>query len=59
MESNDKKEKDKHVYKKPVLRIIELATDEVMALGCKLAGGGSAFALTPCVNINNCSAAGS
>jgi len=30
-------------YEKPVLRIIELAAEEVLAAGCKLSFGGSAF----------------
>lgn len=33
---------NKKVYEKPELRIIELETDQVLILGCKLASGGSA-----------------
>lgn len=33
----------KKPYEKPKLRIIELAAEEVLAAGCKLPMGGSAF----------------
>jgi len=33
-----KKEKQKEVYEKPQLRVIELAADEVLAVGCKSPG---------------------
>ena len=32
---NNKKEKNKQVYEKPKLRVIELAAEEVLAVGCK------------------------
>jgi hypothetical protein len=32
---HDKKEKEKRVYEKPKLRIIELAAEEVLTVGCK------------------------
>jgi hypothetical protein len=35
MVSENRKEKDKHIYEKPRLRVIELAAEEVMAVGCK------------------------
>ncbi|UCH92627.1 MAG: hypothetical protein JSV88_20345 [Candidatus Aminicenantes bacterium] len=34
--------KNKKIYEKPKLRIIELETDQVLILGCKLDSGGSA-----------------
>ena len=45
----------KKAYEKPVLRTIELATDEVLAVGCKTAitfavgGGAPGCTLIPCV----------
>ncbi len=30
----------KHLYEKPRLRTIELVADEVLAVGCKVRGGG-------------------
>jgi dissimilatory sulfite reductase (desulfoviridin) alpha/beta subunit len=33
--------KDKRIYEKPMLKTIDLAAEEVMAIGCKLASGGS------------------
>lgn len=51
--------KNKKTYEKPMLRIIELETDQVLILGCKLAGGGSA-PLDPVTCIGNlCAEAGS
>lgn len=35
MESDNKKAKDKLTYEKPRLRVIELAAEEVLAVGCK------------------------
>jgi hypothetical protein len=34
--SDQKEEKKKRVYEKPRLRTIELAAEEVLAVGCKL-----------------------
>ena len=31
----EKKEKEKKIYEKPELRIIELAAEEVLSVGCK------------------------
>ncbi len=42
MKTNQKKEEFKRAYKKPRLRIIELAADEVLAVGCKIRVGASA-----------------
>jgi hypothetical protein len=51
--------KNKKTYEKPKLRIIELETDQVLILGCKLAAGGSA-PLDPVTCIGNlCAEAGS
>ena len=41
--------KNKKIYKKPGLRIIQLETDQVLAVGCKLTSGGSAIGVTPCI----------
>jgi hypothetical protein len=54
MRKDGKQEKTKKPYEKPRLRIIELAAEEVLAVGCKTAGTG-AFGLPtcrarPCVN---------
>lgn len=44
MNENDKNQDcRKKPYEKPKLRIIELAAEEVLAAGCKLSVGGSAF----------------
>ena len=51
--------KNRRAYEKPRLRIIELETDQVLILGCKLASGGSA-PLDPATCIGNfCAEAGS
>ena len=51
--------KNKKIYEKPVLRIIQLETDQVLILGCKLAGAGSA-PLDPITCVGNlCAEAGS
>ncbi len=50
---------NKRVYEKPNLRIIELETDQVLGLGCKLASSGqSPLDPVTCVG-NNCLEAGS
>jgi hypothetical protein len=43
----DKKER-KRTYEKPRLRTIELAAEEVLAIGCKILNGGFARDTTPC-----------
>ena len=51
--------KNKKIYEKPILRIIELETDQVLILGCKMASVGSA-PLDPITCIGNlCAEAGS
>ncbi len=47
----------KLLYEKPRLRAIDLAADEVLAVGCKAAGK-SASGVVPCWT-NNCSLQGS
>lgn len=42
MASGKNREKTKQCYKKPKLRTIELAAEEVLVVGCKLSGSGSA-----------------
>lgn len=36
----EKNNKDKRPYERPKLRVIDLVADEVLAIGCKLSGGG-------------------
>ena len=57
MQTDQKEEKKKRMYEKPRLRTIELAAEEVLAVGCKLdiIGGttaptGSYCTEIPCVN---------
>ncbi len=54
MKDGKNQEEKKNTYEKPRLRIIELATEEVLAAGCKLTSGGFAFDAIPC-SANNCS----
>jgi len=50
----------KKEYEKPVLRVIDLAAEEILAIGCKMFTGGPAFErATACGITNNCSANGS
>jgi len=59
MQPKQNEEKTKHPYQKPRLRIIELAAEEVLGVGCKLINGDSAPG-SPfnCIG-NNCSGDGS
>jgi hypothetical protein len=50
--------KTKRPYERPKLRIIDLAAEEVLAVGCKVSDGGIAFGGSPCP-ANNCNQAGS
>jgi hypothetical protein len=56
MQTDKKEEKKKRVYKKPRLRTIELAAEEVLGVGCKTAttgGVNSDFCATlPCVGLD-------
>ena len=51
------KEAKKH-YERPMLRIIELAADEILSVGCKTSTGGRAFGAIPCV-AGSCAGQGS
>ncbi len=56
----DKKTAEKREYSRPVLRRIELATDEVLASGCKtFSGGPNVNAPAGCGIANSCVASGS
>jgi hypothetical protein len=58
MKHKNQKERGKRVYEKPTLTTIELAVDEVLFIGCKLAGGGFAWGTTPCAG-SGCTQEGS
>lgn len=58
MTSEQDRERTKLPYERPKLRIIELAAEEVLAIGCKLTSGGWASGVTPCV-ASGCADAGS
>ena len=58
MESVEKKEGQKRLYEKPSLRTIELASEEVLGVGCKLSSGGFAIGVTPCT-AGSCTGLGS
>lgn len=49
----------KSAYEKPQLNIIELAAEEVLAIGCKMAGGQSNIGYPNCGILNRCSSRGS
>jgi hypothetical protein len=40
MKTGSKQEQHKEPYKKPVLRVVELSTREVLAVGCKTTSSG-------------------
>lgn len=52
------KEKMKQTYEKPKLRIIELAAEEVLGIGCKTTVLSSPGGAPPCTS-SNCSQLGS
>lgn len=58
MACDDEKEKTRLPYEKPRLRIIELAAEEVLAIGCKIDGGGFSVGVSPCI-ANSCTGVGS
>ncbi len=59
MKFDQEKEKGKRHYEKPMLRTIELAAEEVLAVGCKLASSGSAVGWpTNCIG-GGCAGSGS
>lgn len=53
MQPDQKEEKKKRMYEKPRLRTIELAAEEVLAVGCKLDFGGNAPGGITCIE-NSC-----
>jgi len=53
------KEAVKKPYEKPRLRIIELAAEEVLAIGCKTTGASSGVGGGPTCMIRMCAGAGS
>ena len=60
MKSDEKVKKTKQPYEKPRLRTIELAAEEVLATGCKVAGSGTFnVGAVECGIGNNCSQNGS
>lgn len=60
MSENSDKKSGKKPYKKPELRAIELVADEVLAVGCKVRGGTSAFGnKSTCVSPTTCFSQGS
>ena len=59
MEKDTKMKRMKAVYEKPQLNIIELAAEEVLAVGCKMTGGPSNVSHASCGIFNNCISQGS
>ena len=60
MNSKNDNSTDRLPYDKPELRIIKLVAEEVLGIGCKLQTGGTAIGFpAACINLNNCSQAGS
>ena len=59
MEKSTKKKLAKSSYEKPRLNIIELAAEEVLAAGCKVAGGANNVGRPSCGIGNRCSTRGS
>jgi hypothetical protein len=60
METDNKKDNGKQVYQKPRLIVIELAAEEVLAIGCKLTSSGFApNSISPPCAFQSCSNAGS
>jgi hypothetical protein len=59
MKSDETKEDQKRLYEKPRLRTIELAAEEVLAIGCKTAGDFAAGGNPICGVGNNCIQLGS
>lgn len=55
------KQEKKQPYEKPVLRVIELAAEETLVLGCKMASGGILARKNPvgCIGLSHCSGKGS
>jgi hypothetical protein len=55
---NKPTETEKRPYEKPRVRVIDLAADEVLAIGCKTISGGFNTGAAPCT-ANSCSVVGS
>lgn len=58
MKENREERTNKEPYTKPRLRVINIESDQVLGVGCKLDGGGAAFGASPCP-ANFCAEAGS
>ncbi len=54
----EKEKKSRKTYEKPRLRVIELAAEEVLGVGCKSASGGFARGAAVCM-FSTCAGAGS
>ncbi len=54
----EKEKKSRKTYEKPRLRVIELAAEEVLGVGCKTVSGGFARGAAPCV-FSGCAGGGS
>jgi hypothetical protein len=59
MKKDTKKKSVKSAYEKPQLHIIELAAEEVLAVGCKMTGGPTNVGRASCGIFNNCITRGS
>lgn len=59
MKFDEEMKKSKKPYEKPMLRTIELAAEEVLAVGCKLASSGTAFGAPANCIANSCAGPGS
>lgn len=58
MKNNSKTDRPKRPYAAPRMRVIALAAEEILGVGCKVEGGGAAPMGVTCT-VNNCSAAAS
>lgn len=55
----EKKNKKKQPYQKPVIKIIELSADEVLATGCKTSSSGTFLGTACIIGASSCSVDGS
>ena len=58
MTNDNRKAEKKLEYKKPELKTVELAAKEVLAVGCKISGGGINTGTSPC-DVGTCAVASS
>ncbi len=58
MKSKQTEHRPKRAYSEPRMRVISLAAEEVLGVGCKVFGGGAA-PLGPSCTFNNCAESGS